>query len=233
MWLSVLAELPADITVVLPDLPGLGATSLDQFGDPSLEMVADALAATLTDIGIERAVIGGLSMGGYVALAFADRHPERVAGLALVDTKSPADNEAAIAGRLAVADQAESAGTVDAVRAMPSVMLGVTTRATKPALIAEVDGWIDDQHADGVAWSQRAMAIRPDRTDAIARVGAPVVVIVGDEDTMSPLAAAEHMAQAVVGERNRPVVIPESGHLSAVENPAAVAAALTGLLAKL
>lgn len=228
MWDDTARALPGDLTVLAPDLPGLGESALAAFASPSIEAAADAVAATLHDAGITSAVVAGLSMGGYVALALAERHPELVAGLALVDTKSTADDDAARANRLRIAGEVEQAGTVEAVRGMRSSLLGETSRVERAELVDRLDAWIGEQSAAGVAWSQRAMAARGDRTAVLRDFAGPATVVVGEEDTITPVSAAEHMVAAL----HEPifVVVPGAGHMSAIEAPEAVARALTDLV---
>lgn len=228
MWVDVAAALPGDPTVVAVDLPGLGASPL--VGEPSIEAAADATAAALARAGITRAVVAGLSMGGYVALALAESRPDLVAGLGLVDTKSTADTDEARANRLRIADEVTSSQTVDAVLGMPGVLLGETSKAVRRHLTARLEEWIRSQRPDGVAWSQRAMAARPDRTHVIAAFAGPVAVVVGEEDAVIPVSEAEHMASATPTAQL--VQVPAAGHMSAIEEPAAVADALADLLAR-
>lgn len=223
MWDAVETLLTGFPGVFAPDLPGDLV-----HGEPSLEAVADAAAEQLRAAGIERVVVGGLSMGGYIALALLERHPDLVAGLALIDTKSTADAPEALANRLRIADEVETSGTVDAVRPMSGVLLGETTRTLRPEVTAVVDRWIGEQNPAAVAWCQRAMAARPDRTDVLRAFDGPVRVVVGDEDTVTPVAAAEHLVSAAP--HARLVVVPHAGHLTAIEDPAAVAEALSELL---
>ncbi|WP_263118469.1 alpha/beta hydrolase [Cellulomonas sp. RIT-PI-Y] len=229
MW-SGLAPLVSDGTPVLAfDLPGMGAAGLPDArtdATPSVEAAADAVAAALPG----PAVIAGLSMGGYVTLALAERHPQLVAGLALLDTKAVADTDEAAAHRRRIADEAERTGSVDPVRGMARSLLGATTLAERPALVDVVTGWIDDQAPAGIAWSQRAMAARPDRTAVLRGWTAPALVLVGAEDGPTPPEQAELMA-AELGVTA--VVVPAAGHLTAVEQPEAVAGALNDLLARL
>ncbi|WP_426309212.1 alpha/beta fold hydrolase [Cellulosimicrobium sp. E-16] len=229
MWADVAAALPGEPTVVAVDLPGLGASPLAG-GPPSIDASADATAAALTAAGITRAVVAGLSMGGYVALALAERHPDLVAGLGLVDTKSTADTAEAAANRLRIADDVARSQTVDAVLGMPGVMLGETSKAARKHLTARLEEWIRGQRPDGVAWSQRAMAARPDRTHVLEGFAGPVAVVVGEEDALTPAAEAEHMADAAPAAQL--VLVPGAGHMSAIEDPAAVADALADLLAR-
>ena len=192
MWDDVARQLPAGRAVHAVDLPGTPGNAAD-LPEPALEASADLVAAALRAAGVERAVVAGLSMGGYVALALVERHPDLVAGLALVDTKSTADAPEARANRLRIADEAEATGSVDPVRPMASSLLGETTRSSRPEVADEVAAWIDQQEPAGIAWSQRAMAARPDRSDVLRAFDGPVVVVVGDEDTVTPVEAAEHL----------------------------------------
>jgi pimeloyl-ACP methyl ester carboxylesterase len=228
MWLAAAEQVAGGRTVLAVDLPGAGPGAdpvLPQ--PPSIEAAADAVADALADAGVSRAVVAGLSMGGYVALALLDRHPGRVAGLGLVDTKSTADAPEARANRLRIADEAERGATVDPVRPMATTLVGETTRASRPEVAEQVAAWIDEQSPAAVAWAQRAMAARPDRTAVLAGWAGPVTVVVGDEDTVTPLDAARHMAQAAP--QAQLVVVPRAGHLSALEQPDVVGLALAEL----
>ena len=224
MWDDVASDLPG--TVLARDLPGRGGEACPP--PRPRAAAADRVAATIRAAGPRPAVVAGLSMGGYVALALLERHPELVAGLALVDTKSTADTPEAAARRLRVADDVEASGTVDPVRGMPDVLLGETTRTARPEVVERVTGWIDEQDPARVAWAQRAMAARPDRTAVLQGFTGPVTVVVGDEDTVTGADEARHMADAST--QALLVVVPRVGHLSAVEDPAAVRTALVELV---
>lgn len=227
MWGDVAALLPSGGPVLAVDLPGMGAArGADDSGGPSLEAAADAVAAAVGAAGHARAVVAGLSMGGYVALALVERHPALVAGLGLLDTKAVADPPDAQANRLRVADAVTAAGTVDEVLPMAGTLLGATTRGRGPEVERRVAGWIAEQEPSGVAWSQRAMAARPDRSHLLAGYRGPALVLVGAEDGPTPPAVAQPMADAL---GVTPVVVPGAGHLTAVEAPSAVAGALGDL----
>ncbi|WP_225753735.1 alpha/beta fold hydrolase [Actinotalea sp. Marseille-Q4924] len=237
MWLDVTDLLPGDPTVLAPDLPGFGASPAGEdvaealgapTDAPSLDVAADAVAAALQDAGVERAVVAGLSMGGYVAMALLERHPGLVAGLGLIDTRSTADDDAARARRLDVAATVLAEMRVDAVFGMRTAVLGATNRVARPDLVDRIEGWIRDQGPAAVAWAQRAMASRPDRTEVLAGFDGPAVVVVGEEDELAPPPAAEHMVDVL-----RDVeltVVPRAGHMTSNESPEPVAAALAGLL---
>lgn len=223
----------AGYRVVTPDLPGFGGSPAPA-GPPSLDVMADEVAAMLDGLGIERAVVGGLSMGGYVTMAMMRRHRDRLAGVILADTKPGADTAEAAANRLAVAASVEQAGSASIVAdgMLPS-LLGATTRAQRAQVVTAVRRWIGAQRAAGVAWAQRAMAGRPDSSGDIASFGGPVLVLYGAEDTISPAADAHGMAEAARsgGSTVQVVEIPQAGHLTAVEAPDAVTRAILAWLA--
>ena len=234
MWLDVTDLLAGDPTVLAPDLPGFGvsptgpdvAQTVGGAG-PSIDVMADGVAATLRASGVDHAVVAGLSMGGYVAMALVERHPDLVAGLALLDTKATVDADGARARRLEIADTVEADNTIEAVLGMRSALLGVSNRSARPDLVERLEEWIRDQGAAAVAWAQRAMAVRPDRTGALAAFAGPAVVVVGEEDELAPLDAARHMVASLHDAGL--VVVPGSGHMTTIENPEPVAAALTAL----
>jgi len=230
MWDETVGQLAAPALAV--DLPGFGEAP-DAAGEPSVDAFADAVAAALDARGVRRAVVAGMSMGGYVALALAERHPALVAGIALVDTKTVADAPAARENRLRIAAEADASGTVDAVRGMSETMLGETSRRTRPDLVRTVAGWIGEQRPASVAWAQRAMAARPDRTAVLEAYEGPVTVVVGTEDELTPVEDAEHtLAHTSAASDGALVLAPDAGHLAALEAPEHVAGALDRLRAR-
>ncbi len=234
LWAAQRVDLAAQgYRVITPDLPGFGG-SAPSSESPSLDVMADEVAGLLDHLGLDRVIVGGLSMGGYVTMALLRRHPERLAGIILADTKAPADPPAAIANRLSVADSVEAAGSTSALaQAMLPNLLGQSTRANAQGTVEMVRRWINAQPPAGVAWAQRAMACRPDSTPDIAGFGGPVLVLHGDQDTISPAPDAAVIADASrsAGNPTTVVEIPDAGHLSAVENSRAVSEALLGWLA--
>ncbi|MEU6234771.1 alpha/beta hydrolase [Kitasatospora sp. NPDC047058] len=229
MWSAQLDALPGptghDARVLAPDQRGFGGTELGA-GEPSLDAVADDVALLLDAAGIGRAVIGGISMGGYVALAFARRHPDRLAGLLLANTRATADADAARANRERIAA---------AVLARDSVQLLLDEKVAAGQLGPEsghlterVQGMVAAAPPAAVAWAQRAMAARPDGLDVLAGVRVPAAVVAGAEDGLVPLAEAELMVQACPDAEL--TVVPGVGHLSALEAPEAFNAVVRRLL---
>jgi len=229
--IDVLAE--ADWDVVVPDLRGFGESSYGDDGpddEPALSWMARDVLGILDRMGVSAAVFAGISMGGYVAMEIVRQDPARVAGIALVDTKATADSDEARANRLKVAEQVLAAGSTEALsRAMVPTLLGTTSLEERPDVVAQVTAWIGAADPQAVAWAQRAMAARPDSLADLASLAVPALVVWGIEDGMSPRTEQDLMVDALRDARL--VVVTESGHLSTVEAPEQVAAALVTFLA--
>ncbi|HEX6338753.1 MAG TPA: alpha/beta hydrolase [Jiangellaceae bacterium] len=228
MYAEQLTGLADRARVIVPDLRGFGDSPGPGDADPSVDAMADDVAALLDRLGVQTCVVGGLSMGGYVAMAMLRRHRERITAAVLMDTKAGADGDEARANRERVASAVLEQGSA-ALRPMLDSLLGETTRQDRPGTVEQVTEWLDAVRPDGVAWAQRAMAARPESFDTLRGSGVPGFVIVGEEDEVSPHEDAVAMAEAFVPPA--PVyVIPAAGHLSAVENPDAVTGALRDVL---
>jgi pimeloyl-ACP methyl ester carboxylesterase len=231
MWLSQREALSPTCRVVTPDLRGFGGSPLGD-DEPSLDAVADDVAALLDTLDLDRVVLGGLSMGGYVTMAFLRRHAHRVAGLILADTKAAADQPAARDNReriaAAVTDDPSSTLLVDEL--LPT-LLGATTAAERPLVTGRAKALVQAAPAAAVAWAQRAMAARPDSFDSLRATSVPALVLVGAEDTVTPPADAQEMADAMTGARLE--ILPRAGHLSALECPEEFNAAVLRFLATL
>ncbi|ACU39914.1 alpha/beta fold hydrolase [Actinosynnema pretiosum subsp. pretiosum] len=186
-------------------------------GEPDLAGAARRVLAELDGRGIGRVVLGGCSMGGYVAMALLRIAPERVAGLVLVDTKAVADVEEARDKRLAVAREVDEHG-VGAVVGSVSGLL-----APGSPLVDEVRAVVLGQRAEDVAWAQRAMAARPDSTALLREADVPKLVVVGEHDAVTP----PERARALAGEIGATCVeLAGVGHLSPWEAPGAFADAV-------
>lgn len=231
MWSAQREVLSADYRVLTPDQRGFGGSPLGD-DQPSLDVAADDVAALLDVKAIERAVVGGLSMGGYVAMAFARRHPERLAGLVLADTKASADSDPARDKRERIARAVLQAG--DAAVLLEEVLptlLGDTSERERPEVVAAVRQMVTDAPAPAVAWAQRAMAARPESFTSLRSAGVPTLVIVGEEDRLSPPDEAQQIVAAVPGAELRSIAA--AGHLSAVETPEAFSSAVRDFLTRL
>ncbi|SFM76352.1 Pimeloyl-ACP methyl ester carboxylesterase [Saccharopolyspora antimicrobica] len=246
MWDPARAGLDDQARVIAPDQRGLGESPLNGSWarssasresarvpeHPSIDTAAADVLALLDRLELPEVVLGGCSMGGYVAMGVLRAAPKRVAGLLLVDTKSVADNDEQRANRLNAADRAEREGTSGwlAEGTLPNV-LGRTTRAHRPEVLKHVRELIDAQPPEGVAWAQRAMANRPDSTDALRAFTGPALVVVGAEDSLTPPEHARALADVLPG--GELVTLPGAGHLPPLETPDAFAGVVRPWLAEL
>lgn len=216
--------------VLTPDLPGFGGT-ITPDSAPSLDVVADAVVAYLSEQGVASCTVGGISLGGYLSMNLARRHPDVVEALILCDTKATADSPEAQAGRARLArlceDDPGNVGRVLEQAILPG-LLGETTRQRRPGVVEEVRGYLNCVDAQTVAWYQRAMAGRPDSRESLAAFPGASLIIWGEEDTLSPRAEQDLMRQALGG--SDLIAVEGAGHLSALESPEAVSAAMVAFL---
>lgn len=224
MWRPQVEALP-DRTVLAPQFPGFGGRAQ---GEASLDAFARAVLADMDAAGVERAVVVGLSMGGYVAFRLHALAPERVAALVLADTRAGADDDAGRGRRADQAARARAEGVAWLADAMLPALLGATTRAERPEAVAETRRLIAAADAEGVARALEAMAARPDSGPRLAEIAVPVLALAGDEDTLTPVAEARRIAEGVPD--GRLVVLPGAGHLSNIETPDAFNEALLSFL---
>jgi 3-oxoadipate enol-lactonase len=225
MWSRQLASLGGRFRVVAPDYRGLGGSGAPPEAS-TMELLAEDVRALLAQLRIERAVVAGLSMGGYVALALHRLAPALFRGLVLCDTKAAADGDEARANREAFARNALEQGLSWVADDLTPKLL---RKAPDPAVVREVRELIGQGTPAGVAAAQRGMARRPDSTATLASVRAPVLVLFGAEDALMPATEGEQLAKAA--RDGRFVAIPSAGHLSNLENPAAFDAALADFVA--
>jgi pimeloyl-ACP methyl ester carboxylesterase len=227
LWQPQVAGLSGVARVIAPDLPGFG-TSAAPRTTMSMDDYADGLRAALDTMGIARVVLGGLSMGGYVALAFVAKFPDVVQGLVLCNTRAGADGDQAREGRRASERTVEESGVGALAQQLLPKML---SDAATPELRERVRAMMAAQPAVGVVAALRGMAARPDRTALLPSIEAPTLVITGSGDTLIPASESEAMATAIPGARL--VILPDVAHLSNLEAPDAFDAAVRGFLAGL
>jgi pimeloyl-ACP methyl ester carboxylesterase len=215
----------------LPDLRGFGAARDQAVEEAGMDLLADDVARLLDDRGLDRVVLGGLSLGGYVALALLRRHADRVSGLVLLDTKAAADGDQARSDRLAMVERLEAEGAGFVPEVMLPKLLGKTSREHQPELVDKVAALIREQAPEAIAGAQRGMAARPDTTDVLASIQVPTLVITGEEDAVTGPEVGRDLAAAIPGARF--LLVEEAGHLSNLEQPEIVNEALLDFLAPL
>ncbi len=232
MWAAQVAEIGSIYRVITPDLRGHGATAAPE-GVYTMDSMADDVIETLDGLNLrERVVLGGLSMGGYVAFSLAARYPERWRGLIFLDTKAGADTPEAAANRERLAGQVDRTGnTTDVIDGMLPRLFAPESQTRHADAIAALREQMLRTPSRTIVGALLGMAARPDRTADLARIAVPTLVLAGEDDVITPPSEARAIAKAIPGARCE--IIPRAGHLAPVENHAAVNLALLAFLKEL
>lgn len=227
LWAGQLFGLSDRCRVIAPDLRGFGESP----GAPpwSMESYADDIAELMERLSIEKAVIGGLSMGGYVLFEFLRRYPERVHSVILADTRAGADNDETKTKRRALQEVARTRGAAAVADAQITGMVGATTRATRPEIVRDVHSMLASAPVEGIVGALEAMMSRPDSSDTLLEIDVPVLIVVGEEDALTPPRESQSMHAAIPG--SVLAVIPHAGHVSNIEQPEEFNSALRNFLA--
>jgi len=216
MWEGQLALADGGWRVIAPHLRGFdGAT-----GDPpaaSMDDYAGDVVDLLDALHIQEAVIGGLSMGGYVAFAIFRHAARYFQGLILADTRSQADTPEGVDGRTRMLRLVQDKGPSAVAEEMLPKLLGETTRTKRPDVVERTRSLALSSSADGIGGALRGLMTRPDSTPLLPSVHVPTLILVGAEDTVTPPAAAEEMHRGIAG--SELIIIPEAGHLANLEQP--------------
>lgn len=227
LWTEQAELLRSKHRVVAPDLRGFGESDSSE-GPATMSRMADDVASLMDALEIERAVIGGLSMGGYVALAFARMFPARVSAMVLADTRAQADTEEGKQTRSQQAEKALSEGMAGIADAMLPKLLTPETVSKRPELVKRVRDMMLKTKPEGAAAALLGMAERDDQTEFISSIQVPALIIVGREDAITPVADSEKMQSRIAG--SRLVVIENAGHVSNLEQTEQFNDALLGFL---
>jgi pimeloyl-ACP methyl ester carboxylesterase len=216
LWTAQVNGLVDRARCIAPDLRGFGDTT----GAPpwTMDRYADDVARLMEGARVEKAVVAGLSMGGYVAFAFWRRYRHRVRALVLADTRPGPDSEEAKQRRRELIALAREKGSEAVADAMISGMVGKSTREKNPDVVEAVHGMLASAPQAGVIGALEAMMERPDSTSTLASIDVPTLIVVGDEDVLTPVSEARTMQAAIPGSRME--VIARAGHVSNVERPA-------------
>jgi 3-oxoadipate enol-lactonase len=233
MWNAQIEELRTHFRVIAPDLRGFGASHLND-GDAEngvgMERYAADVIALLDWLQVsEPVVLAGLSMGGYVAWQVVLRWPDRVQGIVALDTRAIADADEPRAARFKMAEAAMQAGNSSPALAMIPKLLGAETREQRPEVEAKLRAIIQRQSAEAIAAAQRGMARREDVRGKLDAITAHSLCIVGVEDVISPPAEMHEIAVLLAKSGPDDVRLTEidhAGHMTPMENPAAVTAAI-------
>ena len=214
MWDAQVAEFEAETKVLAVNLPGFGGER-PQLDSLTMDEAADHVAREAGKAGIERALVCGLSMGGYVALALWRRHHALVSGFVFANTKAEADDQAGRERREALALRLRAEGNQFLVESPPPLL----SKGAPTDLLASVKQMIAAQPPESIAAAALGMAERPDSTEDLGTITVPTLVITGSEDTLIPPEATKQLADGIKGSRYE--VIEGVGHLSNLEAPEA------------
>lgn len=219
MWAPQLAILEERYPVWAPNL----------LGQPSLEQAAKAVLDKME--GWDQAVVVGLSMGGYTAFRLWEMAPERIAGFVLADTRAGADSDETRATRAQQAERIRQEGMGWLPEALLKNHLGQTTHKERPSVVAEAGRMILETDPERIIHSLNALANRPDSRVLLPTINVPTLVLVGEEDTLTPPSEAKYLVSAIPD--SRLLIIPDAGHMSSLENPKAFNTALLGFIAEI
>jgi 3-oxoadipate enol-lactonase len=225
MWDEQVSALHGEADVLAPSLPGFGGTG--PVGEVlTMDAAADFLSGELDRAGAEKALVCGLSIGGYVAFSMWRRHQNRVAGLLLADTRAEADDEAGKERRRAVAEKARSEGSGPMAENPPPLL----SEGADPALWDLVKDVIRRQPGEAIAAASLGMAERPDSRPILPTIDVPTTIVVGSADALTPPPMSEAMAEAIPDAEL--IVLEGAGHLSNLESPEEFVSALRKLAAR-
>jgi pimeloyl-ACP methyl ester carboxylesterase len=216
---------PEGFRLIAPDLPGFGRSAPAAIA--TMDDYADAVLAMLDADGINSCVLGGLSMGGYIAFALLQA-ASRFSALVLADTRAGADSEEAKKGREDAARRAEAEGSAVIIEGLLPRLLAAATVSSRADVVERVKRMGTEASPAGVACALRAMAARPDSSATASAIGVPTLIVVGSEDQLTPVAESEALHAAIKGSRLE--VLPGAGHLTSIEAPKEFGSALRGFL---
>ena len=231
MWAPQLESLGDRFRLIAPDLKGFGESDApEERSGYSMDAYADEVKALVDELGLERFVLAGLSMGGYIALAYMRKHSDGVSALVLADTRAEADPPEGKEKRTNQQNLVDSEGTEGLIETLTGALLAEGTRTNKTDVVQSAQRAMDNPAA-GFIGALEAMKGRVDSTESLAKIGVPTLVIVGEEDAITPPDAARKLHEHIGG--SELVVIPSSGHISNMEAPEAFNGALAEFLTKL
>ncbi len=214
LWEPQVRTLSLQYRVIALDLRGFGASGETDGTAIFVDQYADDVIALLNKLGIEKAVIGGISLGGYVALSLAQRYPQSMLGLILCNTRAGADSEPAKAARVSLVQKIEQYGSAAVVEFYGDKLFGpkMSTQAK-----TSVRNMMLRQRPQSLISALLGMAQRPDRSPILDNIGLPTLIISGTADTLIPSSESLFMHRHI---RDSAFVdIPDAGHLSNIDKP--------------
>jgi 3-oxoadipate enol-lactonase len=231
MWRAQLEAFASGHRVIAPDLRGFGESDVTE-GKVTMEQHADDLAVLLDELNVdEPVVLCGLSMGGYIAWQFQQKYPNRLRALILCDTRAIADTPDGVENRRRLAKMVIENGSAAVASVMLPNLFSPATADRDQSAIDELRQTIEATSPQGIAAASLGMAVRPDVTPFLPNIETPSLLIVGEDDGISPPEEMRSIATAMPDARLE--VIPEAGHMSPLENPESVNTAIREFLQSL
>jgi pimeloyl-ACP methyl ester carboxylesterase len=232
MWEPQFKNVPAGWRLIAPDMRGFGGSTIEQEPEsPSMDDYAVDIVDLLHELAIASAVIGGCSMGGYVTFAVLRAAPRLARGLILADTRVTADTSEGRANRRSLLAILDRQGASGIARDMLPKLLGKTTLEQSPTAEANLRRVIKQQATAAIRGAVLRMMNRPDSTATLSSVTVPALIVVGEEDTLTPVADAQKLAAAIPNAEL--VIIPRAGHLASLEQPEPFNLAMSSFLSRL
>jgi pimeloyl-ACP methyl ester carboxylesterase len=221
IWHTVASKFMGNHQVILPDLRGHGESDAPP-GDYLMSQMAEDIASLLEYLGISKVVICGHSMGGYVALSFADLFPERLTGLGLITTRAHADSDEKRKGRYQMAEQVKLEGSNALAKSLAPRL------SYQDHVVREAFEMIATTAPQGIIGSTLGMAKRPDYWDVLPEIHVPALVVAGEDDQIISLPDSKQMAEALP--KGHFLLIPGAGHMPMIENPDVLGEGLVSLM---
>lgn len=232
MWEPQLKAVPPDWRFIAPDLRGFGGSTIERDGEsPSMDDYAADVIDLLRELRLPSVVVGGCSMGGYAAFAVLRKSPGVIRALVLADTRGGADSPEGRANRRGMLAMVDREGAPGVAREMMPKLLGKTTLEDRADVESGVRRLIKQQSPEAIRGAIRRMLERPDSFESLARAAMPALVVVGEEDTLTPVDESRKLVAALPNAEL--AVVPHAGHLANLEQPDAFNAVLKAFLSRL
>jgi len=216
MWTPQLGVLPTSIRAIAFDVRGHGRSDVGD-GLYSIEFFVDDLIGLLDHLNIGKAVIVGLSMGGYIALRAIERHPDRIRGLVLSNTRSEGDPNEGRVKRAATIKAIKRDGVNVFADGFLKAVFGPASFESNPSAVQMIRSIIEQNSPIGICGTLLALAARTDTTASLATIGVPTLILVGEHDTLTPPAASASMHEKIIGSEYH--IVPNAAHMGNLENP--------------
>lgn len=229
MWEAQLDALSTSWRVIAADFRGFGRSG--ETGPFTIEQLADDTHTLIGQLKLDKIVLAGLSMGGYVALAYAKKYAQSLRGLIMLDTKAEADSPEGKANRDRMIAIVNEKGSKPIADAMLGKLIPEETARNRPHLARTLRDMMESTRPQTISHALAAMRDRPDQTDMLGDIAVPTLVGVGDQDAITPPEVARAMHEKIPGSHLR--IFTGSGHMSPMEQPSQVNAAIAEFLAKL